>query len=208
MDSLRAPLELKKSLKEIQSLVKDKLITKKQGRQMAAQAQAACAKLLAGGVAPAAVAEGVPGGEDVEEKSTQPHFNLPSKQNKNSWPCSDVDLCDEAEHYSTYAAGFIAVAKAWGEDTLLPGLGNTKAQVAPGRKHGPAGAGDRGRGYVDYEFLDGNGMRYHIITCHITSYHIISRMYHIVSRMYHIVSRTYHIVSCHVHITSYHGRIT
>ena len=69
-----------------------------------------------------------------------------------------MDLCDEAEHYSSYAAGFIAVAKAWGEDTLLPGLGNTKAQVAPGRKHGPAGAGDRNRGYVDYEFLDGNGV--------------------------------------------------
>ena len=158
MDSLRAPMELKKSLKEIQSLVKDKLITKKQGREMAAKAQAACARLLAGGVALAAVAQAVPGGEDVEEESSQPPFDQPSKQHKIPWPCTDMALCDEAEHYSSYAAGFIAVAKAWGEDTLLPGLGNTKAQVAPGRKHGPAGAGDRSRGYVDYEFLDGNGL--------------------------------------------------
>jgi hypothetical protein len=196
MDALRAPAELKKAIKEIMALVQSKVITKKQGKQMTADARVTCTRLLAGGVPPAAGQPAAPAdladAEGTVDMATAPKAPAPAVKKRATWPCGELDECEVAEVYSTYEAGFIAVAKAWGEDTLLPGLGSTKAQVAPGRKHGPAGAGERDRGYVDYEFLDGNGMRY-------LSSHIISRMYHAVSRCI----TTYHVVSYHTPIT-YH----
>ena len=84
------------------------------------------------------------------------------------------------------------------------------------------GVGDPKRGYVDYEFHDGNGCRYHVHIMHISR---ISHSYHthitFISFTYHIhiihISRSYHahitFISCiyHVHIMhishSYHLHI-
>ena len=89
------------------------------------------------------------------------------------WPCSNQKDVLVAEEYPSYAQARAAVKKAFTDNTLYPELYPDVKKQTSARGKLPGGNGDPKRGYVDYEFQDGNGCRYHVHIMHISrSYHL------------------------------------
>ena len=116
-------------------------------------------KTLAAAAKTAAAAAAVPNDEDDELNDLEHEV---SKQVKVPWPCGNLQACKEAEAYTTFEAGRDAMEVAWNNNTLFHGQ-ESSAAFATARSHNPKGSGVTRRGYLDWEFTDGSGLRYRVI---------------------------------------------
>ena len=113
---------------------------------------AAAAALTAAAGAAAAAANGEEDESNDLEHDVSKHVKVP-------WPCGILQACKEAESYTTFEAGRDAMEAAWNNNTLFPGQ-ESSAAFATSRSHNPKGSGVTKRGYLDWEFTDGSGLRY------------------------------------------------
>ena len=72
------------------------------------------------------------------------------------WPCSDMTKCIEVQQYENWWQGVDAVKEAYTKKTLFVGGWVVPDERTKGQ---PGGAGQSSRGYLDWCFADGRGLR-------------------------------------------------
>ena len=174
------------SIKRIQNMLQKKSITialaKQMRRSLEKEHLARLSKPLGGtgldGTGDGHGGDG-PGGGGLVQKQKLP------------WPAGPQTTTAVAYAYPTYEGGLKAVLAAFKDNSLYPGIGN-HAEAAAGR--------EPKRGYVDWDFGNGEGCRY--ATLISNAMHDISMIHaiHVISLILHIACISEYLKESNAHV--------
>ena len=183
------------SIKRIQNMLQKKSITialaKQMRRSLEKEHLARLSKPLGG--------TGLDGTGDGHGGDGSGGGGLVQKQ-KLPWPAGPQTTTAVAYAYPTYEGGLKAVLAAFKDNSLYPGIGNhAEAAAARSKKH-PGGAGEPKRGYVDWDFGNGEGCRY--ATLISNAMHDISMIHaiHVISLILHIACISEYLKESNAHV--------